>query len=348
MLFIFSQLLQKVMLSIQPKNIFEAILKYGHDEDFNPTEEACEQFLPTSAPAGSEEKVEVLKLRVMMGLPLWHDDDRVDYAGITSTTAPKRTNSESRTHRDTRKISNSTTAMHYKVDEETPFSNMTETGIDPELIKQYQAANELEAIKDREELGDLPEESLDLAHLFANVVAAQKTSLEENQNTALNSSPSQLNDDKFYQVDFSANLRESGNTSNESEAEIDLVNQSNSLTEIEDSNREDELVSAGISSYANGSQSLRTSTSSQEILKVGSSTLSRDGDRMSGRTRQHRTYRSASLKYSEKPRVSQEVQDHVRLEPSTIFDDKKSAEYFAYAAKMEAKMAQYKAEGKLL
>ena len=33
------------------QNVFEAILKYGHDEDFAPAE--SEEFEPTSAPAGS-------------------------------------------------------------------------------------------------------------------------------------------------------------------------------------------------------------------------------------------------------------------------------------------------------
>ena len=37
------------------KNVFEAILKYGHDEDFDP--EHNEYFLPTDAPAGSSERL---------------------------------------------------------------------------------------------------------------------------------------------------------------------------------------------------------------------------------------------------------------------------------------------------
>lgn len=41
------------------KNVFEAILKYGHDEDFDP--EINENFLPTDAPAGSAEKIEILR-----------------------------------------------------------------------------------------------------------------------------------------------------------------------------------------------------------------------------------------------------------------------------------------------
>ena len=42
------------------KNVFEAILKYGHDEDFDPVVDA--KFLPTDAPAGSQEKIEVLQM----------------------------------------------------------------------------------------------------------------------------------------------------------------------------------------------------------------------------------------------------------------------------------------------
>ena len=46
----------------QTKNVFEAILKYGHDEDFYP--EAPESFNSTDAPAGSEEKIEILRKRI--------------------------------------------------------------------------------------------------------------------------------------------------------------------------------------------------------------------------------------------------------------------------------------------
>ena len=41
------------------KNVFEAILKYGHDEDFAPAE--SNEFSPTDAPAGSDEKIEILR-----------------------------------------------------------------------------------------------------------------------------------------------------------------------------------------------------------------------------------------------------------------------------------------------
>jgi hypothetical protein len=333
------------MLSIPPKNVFEAILKHGHDEDFNPTEEARRQALPTSAPAGSAEKVAVLRLRVEMGEPLWHIADRVDYSGVSSTTAPKRTNNDTRSHSKTRNTSNSTTVTHDKVDAETHFSNLTATGIDHELIKQYQAANELEAIKDREELGDLPDESPELADLFANVVAAQQTGLEENQGTALDNTPSQLNDDKFDQEVFSANLRIAENTPSKSEAEINLTNQSNSVIKLDDSNRENELVSADVSSDTRTSKNSNINTSSTKELKVGSSTYSRNSNRIPSKTP---PYRSASFKSAEKPHASEKIKDHVRLEPATLFDQAKSPDDISYAAKMEALMAKLRAEGQLL
>ena len=68
-------------------NVFEAILKYGHDEDFAPI--ASEDFAPTDAPAGSPEKIDVLRKRVELGLPLWHDEDRVDYSGLTGAVRPR-------------------------------------------------------------------------------------------------------------------------------------------------------------------------------------------------------------------------------------------------------------------
>ena len=68
-------------------NVFEAILKYGHDEDFAP--EISEEFEPTDAPAGSAEKIEALRERVVRGMPLWHDSDRMDYSGLTGAVRPR-------------------------------------------------------------------------------------------------------------------------------------------------------------------------------------------------------------------------------------------------------------------
>jgi hypothetical protein len=68
-------------------NVFEAILKYGHDEDFKPN--ADESFSATDAPAGSEAKIEALRQRVKSGQPLWHMEDRADYSGLTGAVRPR-------------------------------------------------------------------------------------------------------------------------------------------------------------------------------------------------------------------------------------------------------------------
>lgn len=68
-------------------NVFEAILEYGHDEDFVPHE--SEGFVATDAPAGSDEKIEILRKRVEMGQPLWHQLDREDYAGLSGAIRPR-------------------------------------------------------------------------------------------------------------------------------------------------------------------------------------------------------------------------------------------------------------------
>ncbi len=68
-------------------NVFEAILKYGHDEDFVPVR--GDSFEPTDAPAGSQEKIELLRRRVELGEPLWHEEDRVDYSGLTGAIRPR-------------------------------------------------------------------------------------------------------------------------------------------------------------------------------------------------------------------------------------------------------------------
>ena len=71
----------------QTRNVFEAILKYGHDEDFIPF--ASEEFSATDAPAGSREKIDVLAERIAKGLPLWHEEDRIDYTGLTGAVRPR-------------------------------------------------------------------------------------------------------------------------------------------------------------------------------------------------------------------------------------------------------------------
>ena len=69
------------------KNIFDTLLEIGHDEDFVPI--VTEDFRPTDAPAGSPAKLEVLAERIRSGLPLWHPEDRADFAGLTGTVRPR-------------------------------------------------------------------------------------------------------------------------------------------------------------------------------------------------------------------------------------------------------------------
>jgi len=69
------------------RNVFEAILECGHDEDFAPVE--SEDFRPSEAPAGSRAKLEILAERVKKGMPLWHPEDRHDYSGLTGAVRPR-------------------------------------------------------------------------------------------------------------------------------------------------------------------------------------------------------------------------------------------------------------------
>ena len=69
------------------RNVFEAIIKYGHDEDFAPA--PTDGFQATDAPAGSQEKIEILRRRIELGQLLWHGDDRKDYAGLTGAVRPR-------------------------------------------------------------------------------------------------------------------------------------------------------------------------------------------------------------------------------------------------------------------
>ncbi len=69
------------------RNVFEAILECGHDEDFDPV--PTDDFVATDAPAGSKAKLQILAERVRMGLPLWHPEDRGDYSGLTGAVRPR-------------------------------------------------------------------------------------------------------------------------------------------------------------------------------------------------------------------------------------------------------------------
>ena len=70
------------------RNVFDAILQCGHDEDFVPVE--SEDFNCTDAPAGSRAKLDILAERIMRGMPLWHPNDRSDYSGLTGSGRSRR------------------------------------------------------------------------------------------------------------------------------------------------------------------------------------------------------------------------------------------------------------------
>jgi hypothetical protein len=70
-----------------PYNVFDAILKFGHDEDFVP--DNLDTFSSTDAAAGSPEKIDILRARVEQGQPLWHEEDRCDYSGLTGAIRPR-------------------------------------------------------------------------------------------------------------------------------------------------------------------------------------------------------------------------------------------------------------------
>ena len=63
------------------RNVFEIIELYGHDENFEP--QTTDDFVPTAAPAGSRQKIDVLAERIQRGFPLWHPQDCIDaFAGL--------------------------------------------------------------------------------------------------------------------------------------------------------------------------------------------------------------------------------------------------------------------------
>lgn len=69
------------------RNVIDAILSDYDDEDFVAV--PGEGFEPTEAPAGSPEKIAVLRLRAERGFPLWHDDDRRDYRDLCGAIPPR-------------------------------------------------------------------------------------------------------------------------------------------------------------------------------------------------------------------------------------------------------------------
>ena len=69
------------------RNVFEAIAGEGHEKSFVPVE--TDEFEPADLPAGSPEKIELLRRRIEMGVPMWHEADRSDYDGLVGTILPR-------------------------------------------------------------------------------------------------------------------------------------------------------------------------------------------------------------------------------------------------------------------
>lgn len=62
----------------RPRTVLEALRLHGHDH-FEPSESGE----PTRAPPSTSAKVEALRRRIELGLPLWHEEDRADHEGDT-------------------------------------------------------------------------------------------------------------------------------------------------------------------------------------------------------------------------------------------------------------------------
>jgi hypothetical protein len=68
-------------------------------------------FTPTDLPPGTPEKIELLRMRATHGLPLFHEGDRKDYAGMCGGIVTTRTRHAIRVGRQTTQISTSKRKM---------------------------------------------------------------------------------------------------------------------------------------------------------------------------------------------------------------------------------------------
>lgn len=62
-----------------PSNKYEYILRYGN-HPYN--EEDTDMFVATDAAPGSPEKIEIMRRRLELGHPIFHENDRSDYGGL--------------------------------------------------------------------------------------------------------------------------------------------------------------------------------------------------------------------------------------------------------------------------
>ena len=71
----------------ETRNVFEVINEDGDDTRFVPL--PSDDFIATEAPAGSQQKIDDLRRRLELGVPLWHADDRKDYRGLVGAIRPR-------------------------------------------------------------------------------------------------------------------------------------------------------------------------------------------------------------------------------------------------------------------
>lgn len=72
----------------RPATVFESIRLLGHDEDWEPSIDES-GFEPTDTLPGTKERVEVMRLRVERGCPVFHSGDRLTFDGSEPERSPR-------------------------------------------------------------------------------------------------------------------------------------------------------------------------------------------------------------------------------------------------------------------
>lgn len=70
-----------------PRSVFEAI-QLG-EWNFEPEDSVASDYAATEALPGSPEKLDVLAERLRLGLPLWHESDRLDCENLPPHRLPR-------------------------------------------------------------------------------------------------------------------------------------------------------------------------------------------------------------------------------------------------------------------
>ena len=66
---------KQITKNVNVDNVFEAISRFGHDEDFVPPFPGTQ----TNAYPGTKEKIEIMRARVQRGEPIFNKGDRIGY-----------------------------------------------------------------------------------------------------------------------------------------------------------------------------------------------------------------------------------------------------------------------------